>query len=118
MKSLWRKAMLIAGALVVVTGAQARAAVVDVKVPFPFVVHGHQFPAGEYRVERDETNPSVILIRNEHDKTGMFVMTEPVLGQDPAGDRPALTFDRFENQYRLAGIWESVHQGEEVVPQK
>ena len=110
--------MLIAGALVAVTGTQAKAAAVDVKVPFPFVVQGRQFPAGEYRVERDETDPSVVLIRNAHGKAGIFVMTEPVQGTDPAGDNPALTFDRTENRYRLSGIWESAHHGEEVVPQK
>ena len=44
----------------------------------------------------------------------MFVLTTPASGQDPAGDKPALTFMRDEKQYRLADVWESAGQGREV----
>lgn len=115
MHSVLRRATLLAAALLVAATGTARAAVVDVTVPFPFVVKGQQFSPGEYRLERDLTDSSVMLIRGEKGNTArMFVLTTPASGQDPAGDKPAVTFKRYENQYRLADIWESNGQGREV----
>jgi hypothetical protein len=115
MQRVLRRATLIAAGLLALTGGTARAAVVDVKVPFPFVVEGQQFPAGEYRLQRDQTDSSVVLIRGEKGNTpAVFVLTTPAAGHDPAGDKPALTFKRYENQYRLTNIWESNSQGHEV----
>jgi hypothetical protein len=115
MRSVLKRAPLLAAALLVFASGPAGAAVVDVKVPFPFMVKDQQFPAGEYRLQRDETNSSVMLIRSEKGNTAsMFVLTTPAPGQDPAGDKPALTFKRYENQYRLADIWDSRGLGREV----
>jgi hypothetical protein len=114
-----KRTTLVAAALLAFAGGPATAAVVDVKVPFPFVVQGHQFPAGQYHVQRDELDPSVVLIRGDKGNTAtMFVLTRPAAGHDPVGDRPALTFTRHENQYRLADVWESAGQGHEVVVRK
>jgi len=105
----------MAAALLIFAGGTARAAVVEVKVPFPFVVQGHQLPAGQYRLERDATNSSVVLIHGKKGNTAtLFVLTTPAPGHDPDGDKPALTFTRYESQYRLADIWESGGQGREV----
>jgi hypothetical protein len=114
MYSVVKRTTLIAAALIAFSGT-ARAAVIDVKVPFPFVAQGHQFPAGQYRVQRDDAAPSAVLIRGPKDRTAIaFVLTTPAAGHDPAGDKPALIFERYETQYRLASIWESAGQGREV----
>ena len=103
---------MLAAAFVVCVGGSARAATIEVKVPFPFLVHGQTLPAGEYRVENEG---KVVLFRGEKGNTAsMFVMTTPAGGHDPAGDKPALSFTRHETQYRLADIWESGSQGFEV----
>ena len=115
MQRVLSRATLLAAGFLALTGGTARAAVVDVKVPFPFVVQGQQFPAGEYRLERDQTDSSVVFIHGEKgNSAAMFVLTTPAAGHDPAGDKPAVTFNRSENQYRLSGIWESGNQGREV----
>jgi hypothetical protein len=115
MRSIARVATVLAAALIVCGGGTAGAAGVDVRVPFPFVVQGHQFPAGQYRLESEEGDSSVMLIRGEKGNTAsMFVMTTTAGGKDPAGGRPALIFNRDERQYRLADIWESAGQGREV----
>ena len=115
MQSVLKRATLLAAGLLVAAGGTARAAVVDVKVPFPFVVKGQQFPSGEYRLQRDQMDSSVVLIRGEKGNTAsMFVLTTPAAGRDPIGDKPAVTFKRYENQYRLTNIWESNSQGREV----
>jgi hypothetical protein len=100
---------LIAAALIVSAASAARADTLDVKVPFPFIVHGQTLPAGDYRVE---TEGPVVLLRGEHGiKTTIIFTTMPAEGQDPAGDAPVLTFKKDETQYRLADIWESASKG-------
>ena len=112
MKSIIKRAGLLAAAFVVCLGGSARAATIEVKVPFPFLVHGKTLPAGEYRIENDG---GVVLFRGEKgNMASMFIMTTPAGGHDPAGDKPALSFTRHETQYRLADIWESGSQGLEV----
>ena len=115
MLSVTRKAIVLAAGLLMVAAGTARGATVDVRVPFAFIVEGHTLPAGEYRMESDTSDPSVLLIRGENgSKAAMFVLTQAAAGHDPAGDTPALTFDRYENQYRLVSIWESKEQGQEI----
>ena len=116
MKSVIRKAALGAAVLLVWAGGTASAETVDVKVPFAFVVQGHTLPAGEYQLVRDVSNPSVVLIRGEKGHTAaMIAMTRPAAGHDPAGNTPALTFKRVENQYHLSDVWNSSTEGEEIV---
>jgi hypothetical protein len=111
-----RKLVMVAGVFLVVTGASANAAmsnVVEARVPFPFLVNGKVFPAGQYMVERDA---SVVVIRGEDgNHSAAIALTTPTGGQEPAGAVPALTFKRYENQYRLSTIWESRSQGEDVM---
>ena len=115
MRTGFRKAMVLAAGLLVFAGGTANAEGLRVKVPFPFVVEGRQFPAGEYRVQRDDTNPSIVFVRPENrHSTGMYVATIPASGHDPAGDKPALIFKRDEKQYRLTDVWESADTGHEV----
>ena len=103
------KSGLIAAALIVSAASAARADTLDVKVPFPFIVHGQTLPAGDYRVE---TEGPVVLLRGEHgNKTTIIFTTMPADGQDPAGDAPVLIFRRGETQYRLADLWESASKG-------
>ena len=103
------------GALACLAAAgTARAAdAIEVKVPFPFVVHGQTFPAGQYTIEREGSALSVLLIRGDKgNKAVAFVSTLPADGRDPAGDTPSLTFKRHENQYRLSEVWESGSEGQ------
>ncbi len=57
MRSVTKKAAFLAAAFVVVYGSAAGAANVEVKVPFPFMVHGQMLPAGKYLVEREARRP-------------------------------------------------------------
>jgi hypothetical protein len=111
-----RKAVPLAAAFVVLIGGMARAATIEVKVPFQFDVHGKMLPAGHYLI--DDEGTGVMAIRGEQkNETNMFVMTTPTLkGHDPAGEKPALTFTRGEAKtWKLAGIWESGSEGLRVV---
>jgi hypothetical protein len=118
MRTILRNAVLAAGAILVCAGGTAQAStstVMEANVPFPFVVNGENFAAGKYMIERDDMSSSVVLIRGENNNhVATFVLTTPNAGQDPAGSRPALTFNRYENRYRLASIWESESIGSNV----
>jgi len=119
MWSMTKNAVLFAAGLVMFAGGTAGAAPVDVKVPFPFIVQGKTMPAGTYRVESDSDDPSVWLIEGEKGTHGgTFVLTRVASGHDPAGDEPALTFDKNESQYQLVGIWESRAAGQQVTNSK
>jgi len=114
MRSIFKRSAVLALALLLFNGATARAGVVEVKVAFPFVVHGQTLPAGQYLIENEGSFG--VLIRGEKgNRADMFVMTIPADGRDPAGQKPALTFTRHETQYRLSSIWESGTDGHAIV---
>jgi hypothetical protein len=115
MGSFVKTSCLLAAAIFVFAVGTARAGEVDVKVPFPFLVHDRVLPAGEYHLESDALDPSIIMIRGEKGtRTAVAVLTMPADGHDPAGDKPALMFTRHETQYRLTDIWESNSEGREI----
>jgi hypothetical protein len=94
------------GMFVSVARAQEK---IVVRVPFPFMVHGEQLPAGRYDVTIDG---GVLAIRGaEHNHSGVFATTFGAGGGDPAGDKPALVFIRHENEYLLSQVWESSDEG-------
>jgi hypothetical protein len=119
MRALMRKSVLLAGAFLLFAGATASAAVsntVEVKIPFPFVANGKEFPAGQYMIQPDALSPTVLLLRGEKGKrAATFMMTMPAEGGDPAGSVPALTFIRHENQLQLATVWDSGTEGVSVI---
>jgi hypothetical protein len=113
MRNIIKRSSVLALVFLGLCAGSARAEEIVVKVPFPFMVHGQTLPAGEYVVQRLDQDPSAMLIRgkNLHDESTAIVMTGPAASQDPAGDKPALTFTRHENQYRLSTIWKSRTDG-------
>ena len=95
--------------------AAAQADTLEVKVPFAFTIGTHQMPAGAYRVERDPFASQIVLLRGEHGNTAQaFVQTTPGSKGNPAGEVPALVFLKYENENRLAAIWESGAVGHEI----
>jgi hypothetical protein len=116
MTRILTRSAIVAITLLLLTSANARAGdMLTVKVPFPFVVHGQSFPAGNYTIEREDMASSVLLIRGNRGNTAAaFVATTPARGHDPSGDTPVLQFTRHEDQYRLSTIWESGSDGLQV----
>ena len=108
MRTLFKTSLLIAAAFLC-TARVAQASTLEVTVPFPFVVNGHTLPAGQYRLDHEG---AVVLLSQEHGgHEAVYVLTRPETGKDPAGEKPALTFHRDENLYRLADVWDHDGQG-------
>ena len=118
MRSIAKGSVMLAGAFLLLAGATAQASegyVFEVTVPFPFVVTGQTFPAGQYMVE-EQANGSNLLLRGEKgNHVATFLNTTPASRQEPVGTKPALTFTRDEKQYRLSSVWESGSQGWRVM---
>lgn len=117
MRSITNKSMVLAGAFLLVAGATTHAAaasVLEVKVPFSFVVQGKSLPAGKYMVETNDMS-SVLMIRGEKQNRHASALASITHsgGHDPAGQVPALSFKRDDetNQYRLSGVWDSDGEG-------
>jgi hypothetical protein len=109
MSTLKQSAVLAAVFLGVFVGSARAQDTVTVKVPFPFVVHGEEFVAGPYEIKADYHG--ILSIRNTDDGSGLFALTTPADGTDPAGHDAALVFTHYENEYLLSQIWESNTDG-------
>jgi hypothetical protein len=102
-----RAVMGLALALTTASVAGAGAiSVLEVRVPFPFVVEGQTLPAGEYRLQRDGNSSSVLLIR-ELRGTGhaAFVQATPLQNAAAPASEPALIFVPGEKAHQLAAVW-------------
>jgi hypothetical protein len=119
MKSIGITGVVFAGALLLCSGgAQAADILVKADVPFAFVVNGQPMPAGKYLIQRDENSPSTLLIRGDQKNNSgaaIYVITIRDGRQDPAGDKPVMTFKHSENTYQLASIWDSQDDGFDVL---
>jgi hypothetical protein len=118
MRSIPRKSVMLAGAFLLFIGANAKASegyTFEINVPFPFVVTGQTFPAGQYMVEEQADGSSLLLRGEKGNHAVTFLQTTPASRQEPAGTKPALTFTRDENQYRLSSVWESGSEGWRVM---
>ena len=115
MRSIVRMSVLMGLALLLVEGSAKASELVEIKVPFPFQVQNQTLPAGQYRVERDIDNPSILFIRGEHGiHASAIASSVEAGGQNPAGDKAVLVFTRGETGYRLKDVWESHAYGREL----
>lgn len=97
MTTLVKRTSLVAlGALLLVAGS-ARVAVagdtVVAKIPFAFMVHGMELPAGDYVISRDLTDSMLMTISTKDGHHSTVVLTQP---SDTNGEneQPQLKFER------------------------
>ena len=115
MKSVMRGAMLaVAGVLAFFSAAQAET--LEVNVPFAFLVGSQKMPAGVYRIERNLSMPSsIVLIQGQHgNRAQLFVQTTPLIGASRATDKPSLVFVPDETAKRLVQVWDGAGVGQEL----
>ena len=111
------KTPLLLGSLLLFGAAPAMAGpLVVVNVPFPFTVQDQVMPAGQYRIERADEDPAVLVIKGEHGAHAIVITrTIEASGEDPAGEQSALVFTRDEHGgYRLKDVWEDRLDGQEL----
>ena len=107
MWSVAKRSMLVG--MLCLAGASGTAyagvtSVLEVKVPFPFIVGDQTLPAGEYRIQRDDFS-TALMIRSEHGAASAILNTRPATTAAPSGEQPALQFKHVENKYLLSNVW-------------
>ena len=85
--------------------AVAGTTVLEVKIPFPFVVGDQTLPAGRYMIQRDDYAPGALMLRNEHSAASAILNTRPATSAPPKNEQPALEFKHVENKYELSNVW-------------
>jgi hypothetical protein len=113
MSAIKTSSVFVAVILGLFAGSADAQSVIAVKVPFAFTVGHKEFPAGHYQLTVGDSVASVISIRDRDTGMTAFVLSNTAGGFDPAGNQPALLFEKYENEYRLSEIWESTTYGRE-----
>lgn len=106
-----RSVVIAIGAVGMFVGSAYAQETLIAKIPFPFVVRGHELPAGRYDIVN---NDGVIMIEGAdlgdlH--SAAVALATPAGGQDPKGSEPSLVFIHSEGRYTLSQIWESDTKG-------
>ena len=108
MKVIKASVVLAVGFIGLFAGSAHAQQTLVVKVPFSFVVHGKDMPAGRYEVVYDA---GVLTVRGTDNHSSTFALPIPADGRDPISDQPSLVFLKYENQNVLSQIWESPTEG-------
>ena len=106
MWSVAKRSMLVCALCLAGAGgtAFANTNVLEVKIPFPFVVGDQTLPAGQYMIQRDDYAPGALMIRSEHGAASALLNTRPATAAARSA-QPALEFRHVENKYLLSNIW-------------
>jgi len=115
-----RSIVIGAGCLAVASGTAyaGYTNVLEVKVPFSFVVNGQTLPAGQYSVMREDDASAVMILRGEHGNNASAILnTRPASDNGPGGNQPALEFTKVEKEYQLSNVWTPDGMARKVVPE-
>jgi hypothetical protein len=77
-----------------------------VNIPFAFVAGNATLPAGEYRVEKLDSNSAVILVRCSDASAAAMVLSNGTQAREPQ-TQSKLVFKRYGNRYFLSQIWKA-----------
>ena len=75
-----------------------------VNIPFAFTAGETTLPAGEYRVEKMDSNNAVLLIRCTEPRKAIMVTTIAT-GGGKQQEQSKLVFHRYGEQYFLSQVW-------------
>src|SRR5260370_9450451 len=75
-----------------------------VNIPFAFVAGNATLPAGEYRVQKLDGNPAVVLIRCSGATAAAMVMSNAAQAKETQ-PQSKLVFNRYVNRYFLSQVW-------------
>jgi len=75
-----------------------------VNIPFAFVAGNATLPAGEYRVQKLDRNPAVVLIRCSGASAAAMVMSNAAQAKETQ-TQSKLVFNRYGNRYFLSQVW-------------
>lgn len=86
------------------TQAQSLADTIKANIPFDFTVGDRQLPAGQYSIDRAQTNVWDLVLAISNSDGRVNAMTTPVQSFEPQS-ATKLVFHRYGDQYFLYQIW-------------
>jgi len=102
------KVLVLSSLFVVMAGLIVYAEVeprVIANIPFAFIVGNKTLPAGDYTIDRPDSNdPNVLLIRNANNRIAIFTNAESVQAKQMP-DKSELVFNRIGDKYFLSMVW-------------
>lgn len=102
------KVLVLSSLFVVMAGLIVYAEVeprVIANIPFAFIVGNKTLPAGDYTIDRPDSNdPNVLLIRNANNHIALFTNAESVQAKQMP-DKSELVFNRIGDKYFLSKVW-------------
>jgi len=103
-----KQSILLAGLLVLSSIAATQVAraqeAMVVDIPFAFTAGNATLPAGEYRVQKMDRNPSVLLIHCWDAGASTMVITNAAQAKELQTESK-LVFKRYGNRYFLSQVW-------------
>jgi hypothetical protein len=108
-----KKHTLVIAGLLVLCGLAATQAVqaqepLIVNIPFAFTAGAATLPAGEYRVQKMDSNSAVLLLRCGDPTAAAFVTTIGTQGKKQQ-EQSKLVFNRYNDHYFLSQVWVAGH---------
>jgi hypothetical protein len=102
------KVLAMSGLLVLLVGgmiyAQAEPRIIA-NIPFAFIAANKTLPAGEYTIDRPNSNePDTLLIRSADKHIAFFLNAENVEARQTP-NRTELVFNEIGDQYFLSQVW-------------
>ena len=102
------KVLAMSGLLVLLVGgmiyAQAEPRIIA-NIPFAFIAGNKTLPAGEYTIDRPNSNePDTLLIRSADKHIAFFLNAENVEARQTP-NRTELVFNEIGDQYFLSQVW-------------
>jgi len=106
--SMKKRTLAITSLLVLCSFAATQAAraqePLTVNIPFAFTVGETTLPAGEYRVQKMDTNNAVLMIRCDEPRKSIMVVTNATRSNKQQ-EESKLVFNRYNDQYFLSQVW-------------
>jgi hypothetical protein len=106
--SMKKRILAITSLLVLCSFAATQAAQAQepltVNIPFAFTAGEKTLPAGEYRVQKMDTNNVVLLIRCMEPKAAIMVVTNATRSSKQQ-EQSKLVFNRYNDHYFLSQVW-------------
>jgi hypothetical protein len=103
-----KQSFLMAGLLVLTSMAATQVAraqeTMVVDIPFAFTAGNAALPAGEYRVQKLDRHPAVLLIHCSDPSASAIVITNAAQAKELQSESK-LVFHRYDNRYFLSQVW-------------
>ena len=103
-KQAFVKATLLMFSMIVAAQVARAEQAMLVNIPFEFVAGNSVLPAGEYRVQKLDSNSAVLLIRCSDPRASVVLTTNAAVANDLQTESK-LVFNRYGSRYFLSQVW-------------